>query len=354
MNILYGVSGVGLGHSSRAILIGNYLKRKGHNIKMVTYSDGYEKLRNHFDCIKINGLEIVFKNNSIKKIRTLSYNIRNFPKNLLKLREFSSLLKNFKPDLCISDMEAVVPIISKICKIPLISIDNQHAITNLKFKVPLKYFKDYLFAKQVIKNFSRNPKKFIVFSFAKLKPKKKNTIVAPPVIRNEVRSLKPIYGKKILVYISKGEEEVLKTLKKINEKFVVYGFGNKIKRENMEFKTHETFLSDLEKCKFIIGTSGFSLLSEAVYLKKPYLAIPLKGHFEQKFNALVIKEFGFGEYYEKINLIRLKKFIKNLEWYKSNLKRNKFNQSEFFKILDQTLLYVKTTRQASFVCHNLR
>jgi UDP:flavonoid glycosyltransferase YjiC (YdhE family) len=39
------------------------------------------------------------------------------------------------------------------------------------------------------------------------------------------------------------------------------------------------YLEELKACKAIIATAGFTLMSEALYLKKPYLALPLKGQF---------------------------------------------------------------------------
>ncbi|MFA4960346.1 MAG: MJ1255/VC2487 family glycosyltransferase [Candidatus Pacearchaeota archaeon] len=337
MNILYGVSGVGFGHASRALLIANYLRKKGHKIKILTYGDGYEKLKNDFDCIKIDGLEIVFEGGKIKKIKTLKQNIKIISKNIMKRKNFSGLIKSFHPDLCISDMEAIVSILSKWYKIPLVSIDNQHAITNLKIKFPIRFFKDYVISKQVIKSIVKKADVFIISSFAKLPLKKKNTIIISPIVREEIIKLKPKYGNKILVYISRGDENFLSELKNIKEKFVVYGFNIKKKDGNLEFKTRENFEKDLGNCKFIIATSGFSLISEALYLKKPYLAIPIRGHFEQMFNALLLRKSGFGDFVEELSGKAVINFMGNLDFYRKNLKKYNINQKKLLEIVDKTV-----------------
>ena len=39
---------------------------------------------------------------------------------------------------------------------------------------------------------------------------------------------------------------------------------------------------------------GFTLMSEAVYLHKPLLSVPVVGQFEQVLNALYLQALNFG------------------------------------------------------------
>lgn len=337
MNILYGVAGVGFGHSSRALVIAKYIEEKGHNVKIVTYGDGYRVLKNKFDCFKVNGLNLIFKKGILKKRKTFVENFQNFPKNFWKWKKFYKLMKNFKPELCISDMEPIVPILSNWYNLPLISIDNQHRLTNLKISVPKKYNKDFLIAKEVVNAFVRRADKFIITSFSNAFLKNKNSVIVSPIIRKEVQELNPRYGKDILIYLSKSDKKILNEFKSINENFIVYGFDIKKKKGNIEFKRRDTFLKDLENCKCVIGTAGFSLISEAIYLNKPYLAIPLKGQFEQVLNALFLKKAGFGDYSEELNEKEVIYFLDNLEYYKNKLKKYEMNQNKLFKEIDKFL-----------------
>ncbi|MCL4259129.1 MAG: hypothetical protein KJZ52_00755, partial [Anaerolineales bacterium] len=52
---------------------------------------------------------------------------------------------------------------------------------------------------------------------------------------------------------------------------------------NLEFKprSEEGFVEDLRTARGVVAGGGFSLMSEAVYLGKPMLAMPLLGQFEQ-------------------------------------------------------------------------
>jgi len=338
MQILYGVSGEGFGHSSRSKEIITYLQNRGHKVKIITYGQAYDVLSMNFDVIKVEGLHLFFKNNSLDVMKIISYNSVNFPKNILKLKEFKDLIRKFKPDLCISDMEVIVPIVSNIYKIPLLSIDNQHRITNTQIKVPLKFRKDYIIARETIDKFVKKARAFIVLSFSKLKITKKDTFLVSPVIREEVLKLKPRNGQKILVYMTKKEDYVIDIIKKFNEKFVVYGFDKNEKTDNIVFKLFGPhFLSDLAECKAIIATAGFTLISEALYLKKPYLAVPLLGQFEQMFNAIILKESGFGNYTLKLTKKDINNFFKKITIYKKNQKNYKIDPNEIFRVLDKVI-----------------
>lgn len=337
MKILYGVSGEGFGHSSRALVFGNYLKKKGHIVKIVTYGQAYKILKNKFDVFRVRGLHLYFIRGSLDMKKTAFVNSKNFSKNLGRFKKFHKLMNDFNPDLCISDMEPIVPILSFWYNRPLISFDNQHRITNLEIDVPKKYYKDYLFAKTVVNRFVSKADCFIVTSFANAKIKKKNTFIVSPIIREEVRRLKPKDGGKILVYLTKKDRSVINLLKKVDGKFVVYGYNVNKQDNNLEFKKRAEFLEDLKNCKAIIASSGFTLMSEALYLRKPYLALPLGGQFEQVLNSLFLKQAGFGDYSEKLTKEEVEEFFRNIPKYKKNLRKYRIDFDKLFNIFDKVL-----------------
>ena len=341
MKILYGVAGEGFGHSSRALVIADYLQKKGHEVKIMTYGQAYDVLKNKFDIFRVKGLSLIFEKSVLKKKETLAYNLEHFPENLRRWRKFHELMKEFKPDLCISDMEPIVPMLRNWYKLPLICVDNQHRLTNLEVNVPKKYYQDYLIAREVVNAFVRKADYFIVTSFAKVPIIKKNTFIVPPIIRAKVRKVKPRDGNKILVYLTKKNKSVLKTLSGISERFVVYGYNKKKKTGNLEFKTRESFLRDLANCRAIIGTSGFTLISEAIYLKKPYLALPLRGQFEQVLNALFLKKAGFGDYSEELMEKDIVYFLYKLDDYKRNLKKYHPDYNKLYKVFNKVLRKIK-------------
>ena len=342
MRILYGVAGEGFGHSSRALVIAEHLQKKGHEVVILTYGQAYDVLKKRFKTFKVKGLHLFFEKSVLSTKKTIFNNIRHFTKNFLRWKKFYKLMQEFKPELCISDMEPIVPILRNWYKLPLICIDNQHRMTNLEINVPREHAQDYLLAKGVVDSFVKRADYFVVLSFAnaRIKDKNKNdTIIIPPIIREEVKRIrnKTKYGNKILVYLTKKDSSILEKLKNIRENFVVYGYNVKKKQGNIEFKTRESFLQELKNCKAIIATAGFTLISEAIFLKKPYLALPLKGQFEQTLNALFLKKAGFGDYTENLTEKEIVYFLHKLNFYRKRLQNYKVDYNKLYKVLDKIL-----------------
>lgn len=337
MRILYGVAGVGLGHASRAATVIHHLESKGHQVKVITYGQALRALKKEFDVFKANGPNIAFRRGILKKRLTLKINSKNLPKNLWRARKFHRLMRDFNPDACITDMDPLVPILSNWYNRALISIDNQHRLTNLELKIPTEYYKEYLIAKNVTKTFVRKADVYIITDFAKGKIRKPRTFLVPPILRPEILSAKPQNKNHVLVYLSRKDSHVLKILKKIPEQFQVYGYNKKSKRSNLQFKKKETFLEDLKNCKAIIATSGFTLICEALYLKKPYFALPLKGQFEQLLNAIELKAEGYGNYSENLTTEQANNFLSNLDKYKIKIKKYNPDNYKLLKVLDKEM-----------------
>ncbi|MGC6413692.1 MAG: glycosyltransferase family protein, partial [Bacteroidia bacterium] len=64
---------------------------------------------------------------------------------------------------------------------------------------------------------------------------------------------------------------------------------NNIRLEKINEKK---FIKTLVNSKGVISSSGFSTLSEALYLNKPLLTIPINSHFEQIYNSTIIERLG--------------------------------------------------------------
>ena len=138
---------------------------------------------------------------------------------------------------------------------------------------------------------------------------------------------------------------MFKILKKFTaEKFIVYGFGINKKEDNILFKefSEKGFADDLANSKAVITNGGFSLMSEAVFLHKPVLSIPVKKHYEQINNAVYLQKEGYGAFYEQLTRKNLKSFLMNLPKYRKNLRRYKqMNNEEAFRKIDKTINSLK-------------
>ena len=344
MKILYGLSGEGFGHSSRALTIIPYLKSNGHKVTVMTYGQALGVMKKQgFEVFPIKGTTIKFKKGKLDEIATIKKSFINFVNNVKKSNKVHKLMKT-KFDIVITDFEPLIAILSFWYNLPLLSIDNQHRLTNLELKIPSKYQKDFFIANQIVSLFVSKADWYIIASFSqnKIKDKfKKNTFLVQPFVRKDVKWIKPIIQNKILVYLTKKNTHLINTLNKINEKFIVYGYNIKKEKGNIEFKKRETFLEDLRTCKAVIASAGFTLISESLYLKKPYLALPLHGQFEQMLNALFLKNSGYGDYTEIINEEKIKEFIAKIPIFNKKLEGYSINEKGLFFILDKILKKLK-------------
>ena len=227
LNIVYGVSGEGSGHSSRSKEIISHLVKK-HNVHVITYGKAYDYLKRYFNVTKIYGLHLSFKDNKVEYVETIRKNISNLVTSGKEFKELNTLLKKFKPDFIFTDFEPTSYVLSRLYRVPLVSLDNQHRITNMYLEVSKPYKKDFNICKLVINAVIPKAEYYIVTSFFKEKIKKKNTFVFDPILRKEVQQLIPSKKDHILVYqTSASNTALLGELKKRKQKFIVYGFGKK-------------------------------------------------------------------------------------------------------------------------------
>jgi hypothetical protein len=69
------------------------------------------------------------------------------------------------------------------------------------------------------------------------------------------------------------------------------------------------------------GRREFSLMSEAVYLGKPILAVPLRGQFEQLMNARYLQRLGYGLCAPRVTKASLSDFIERMPEFEHALSR---------------------------------
>jgi uncharacterized protein (TIGR00661 family) len=327
--IVYGVSGEGSGHSSRARVIAPYLIEKGHTVKLVSYDRGYQNLKDDFEVFETEGLHISSADNRVSVVKTFTENLQRLPqghKKLQKLRK--QFFKEFRPHCVITDFEPMTAYQANLFDVPLITLDNQHRLRYMDYPCPWEMKGDQLLTENIIRTMIPRPDVSLVTTFYFGKAKNRRTFFFPPILRNEVLALQPQEGNHVLVYLTDGFETLLELLKEFKQDiFLVYGYDKEGQKDNIIFKprSRNTFLHDLATCKAVIATAGFTLITEALSLSKPYLALPMKGQFEQEINTLLLSELNYGIGTTKLKpetigyfLYQLPKFKKQIQEYPSS------------------------------------
>jgi uncharacterized protein (TIGR00661 family) len=347
MNILYGVNGEGSGHSTRAREIILHLQRQGHTVHVASFDRGLKNLNESFPVTEIFGLRLAYADNRVRYNRTVAANLIKAPRAARSVKQLCELVEENNVSLVITDFEPLTAHVAHRKRLPLIAIDNQHAITNTLISLPPGYRRDAAAVKLVTRMMTPHADAYLVLSFFPAQLKRRNMFLFPPILRQEVLAAEPQNRDYALVYVTSPARELATLLKRVRYKFVAYGFGSEGQDGNIVFKKPSIggFLRDLAGCNAVIANAGFSLVSEALHLGKPYLAIPVQHQFEQTFNAYYVDKMAYGAFWKDLSKEKVESFLFNLPLYAENLKSypRAGNQSLLAK-LDELIVTLTSTR----------
>ncbi len=326
--IVYGVSGEGSGHSSRAREMAGHLRDQGHTLWLVSYDRGYQNLKDEFDVLQTEGLCIASEDNKVSIVRTFTENIKRLPEGYRCLQELRHrLFKEFQPDCVITDFEPMTAYLAAHYSLPLVTIDNQHRMRYMKYDCPPHLAMEAQVTKNIIRAMVPRPDVSLVTTFHLGETTNDRTFLFPPILRQVVLEQQPASGDHVLVYLTSGFESFLDVLKEFRrESFLVYGYDRSDREGPMTFKpfSRDGFLRDLASAKAVMATAGFTLISEALYLRKPYMAMPMRGQFEQQLNAFQLDRLGYGKNVSELLpetigdfLYRLPEYAERLEQYQA-------------------------------------
>ncbi len=341
--IFYSVCGEGMGHAIRSSVILEHLTKK-YDVYIFSSERAYEFLSNKFDNVfEIGGFNTVYENNVVRTKKTFFKALKANPTNL---KEGYNVLykecKRIKPNIIISDFENYASMLSKLMNIPLISLDNIHMLTQCEYDYPPHHRADMLTAKAVTKSYILRPKRHIITAFFYPPLKHPNmTALYPPVLREEIMKLEPVEGDHVLVYqTAESSINLMEELKKLNHKFIVYGFNKDDVDENLTYRSfnEKQIFEDMRTAKAIIVNGGFTMISEAIYLKKPIYCTPAHKNFEQILNGFYVEKLGFGESHDDLDVKKIESFLANLDKYQENLNKvEPWDNTEILKDLDLSI-----------------
>lgn len=322
-NILYGVNGEGAGHSTRSKEVITHLQEKGHTVHVVSFDRGLKNLRGDFEVTEIYGLRFAYVNNRVRYGKTFAKNLFTAPKARKSFSQLAKLVDEWKIDLVVTDFEPLSLRVGHRKGLPVISIDNQHTLTNASVSYPKEYRREAAAAKLVTRCMTPGADAYLAISIFDAPVRKKKTFVFPPIVRRQVLEARPTTGDHVVVYVTSPSPELMKLLKTVRARFVCYGFNREGDEGNLTFKkpSMDGFLQDLVTSQAVIANSGFSLVSEALHLGKPYLAVPVKRQFEQVFNAYYVAKMGYGAYWEELDKERIEAFLFNVEGFRAALEK---------------------------------
>lgn len=347
-HILFGISGIGYGHTFRQLPLVEHFAARGR-VTIFGHDKSeefYQKHFRHHPSVRVEHIEIPFMTGSKigldfgkaakEPINQSSTYLRT---NLMAMKRAEEFLG--KPDLVITDYEPLSAQYAYRYQSPLVTIDQQskyligefpHTVHGMSYQDEIARLHMFfpLAAKRIACSFFRVTKSPLAVD---------DVEIFPSIIKQDVRELVRSKSKEtsLLVYISaarefiQSREEIIRTLQSISQTnlhlFIQASdikFFEQHKQPNWHIYTHgdKRFLPLLARCHGVVTTAGHSLLSECMYLGIPVYAIPVSP-YEQHMNATAIKEGGFGISAPRLTKYTLINFIKHLPTFEQNIHQDK-------------------------------
>jgi len=282
MRILYAIQGTGNGHITRSVSIINELQKKAEVDILVSGIHNEIKLPLPV-AYQFQGLGFVFgKQGGIDYLKTYK---RNNIKTLLK--EIKSLPVE-RYNFVISDFEPVSVWAASKARIPTIGISNQASFMHPHIKKPWPITISGLFLENYVQCDYN-----IGLHYESI-----DQYIETPVIRDEIRHGMVSDSGHGLVYLpSYSDEMIFNTLKKVSHlKWMVFSkhTNGAYQKENISFEpiNGALFTEKLLSCHLLISAAGFGSTSEALFLGKKLIVVPMKNQYEQKFNAYTLEKLG--------------------------------------------------------------
>lgn len=303
--IFYSVAGEGRGHATRVRTVVEELRRE-HEIVLFAPHVAYDFLdmiyrdANGVDVRRIPGLQFSYRGHRVSywdSVRASIPYLRNLPALVASLER---LLRHESPDLIITDFEPALPRAAKRLGLPFLSFDHQHFLStfDLNSLPPGLWWRAKSIA-STVDLFYRGQKETIVSSFFSpgLRRDCQSVKSVGVMLRPELQSVRPANGEFLLVYLRRfAPSRLMSALRACGRQVHIYGLGELPRDGNLRyFPVNERgFLDDLIHCYALISNAGNQLVGEAFALRKPVLAIPEEGNFEQLINAHFLTESGYG------------------------------------------------------------
>ena len=302
LRILYGVNGEGMGHATRSeVVIDSLLAR--HDVRVMASGAAFRFLTDRLPRVdEIFGPSFALEEGEIRRWATVRQNLQLARHELPDtVRHWIDEVDDWQPDVVISDFEPLTGVYARLTRTPLIAVGNINMLDRCRHDREIigRDREDYLLARTVAHSMVPGAVEYIVTTYFRPPVARGGTTLVPPIVRPEIVDAQPERGDHLVVY-SSGDDALIEALRAAGIRCLVYGMrggpAEAVTEGNLELRprSNEGFIEALRTARGVVAGGGFSLLSEAVYLGKPILSIPLRGQFEQTMNARYTERLGYG------------------------------------------------------------
>lgn len=344
--VLYGIHGTGHGHAMRGLTIARRLRQ--HDFLFVANDDALRILGDEFPIVRIPNLGTEFKNYQVDLPATIAKAVPLLWRREKYIRQVLDIIDDFKPDVCMTDLEYFVPRAAERAGLPCLTLDHQHVITCCQHTIPrdmcVDFFVQGLTPKYLFRPTAHN---IIVSFYAPPVLPHYNARVVPPILRDSVLARSPRDDGHVLVYQSNStHDKLIQVLQQgTGRTCYVFGYHRQEGRDkNIVFmqKSEQAFLDLLEGASYVVQGGGHTLMTESLYMGKAIFTLPLQAMIEQRLNALYVEQLGYGMQAAMQNFSPelLERFESNIPNYVRQIRKGHFcGNDSVFALVD------------NFICH---
>lgn len=306
--IVYALCGYGRGHASRATAVAEVLRARGHRVAFAAGGPAADRFEAAGETVyRVPALRQVVVGNRVQYGATARANWTHARFSLDTIAEAATWLRETGAPLVVADHEPFVARAAERLGVPVVMLSHQAVLTHARPAVPVRYWPTAWGTRAGVAVLApRRPAAVVVPSFFH-PPAQRGARLVGPTLCDDVLAARASPGARVLVYLNEGDgmDGVLDALGRVDVIFDVYGLdttatppaSRRPAPANVTLHAPEraSFLAHLAGARAVVATAGFTLLSEALHLGKPILALPNRGFFEQTVNALYLVRQGRGE-----------------------------------------------------------
>lgn len=344
MRILFVVTGVGYGDATREHAnIEAFLKKDPDTKVMVAgYDNSYEYFKDKYPTVQIKGYRFTEKalKFSVPRFIWGNYKLPLFwAGGVLKLKKE---VKDFKPDIIVSDFEPVGVMLSKVIKKKCAVIFGYDP--ELFQKCPYKNEKTILESKYFNMIYKSADAAIIPHLLGKRK-RSDHYFSVNPILRAKPRDLPPkeelmkklgLEKEPILIMLGGSTfgnilaDKIMNFSSLFDEQFIMFGSNiSYVPQRNVTYYPYkENIFEYLKVSKAVITLAGHLTLSECLAFRKPAMVFPIADHVEQVLNAYALEKVTHVRY----NLSELRNniisFLSELEALRNKIPDIEFNGAE--------------------------
>jgi uncharacterized protein (TIGR00661 family) len=312
--------------------------RVRHRVVVLTFGQTWEMLTPHYpaglrdvELRRIPGLRFGYSaSGKVSLLRTLAGGVSFALRLPWRVRALAAELSATPDALVLSDFEPLTLRAAERAGVRAMCIDHQRLLqvcdlTALPWLLRLAAF----VMSSIVQWVFGTPKGILVsgFHLPQLKAEYQNVLTAGVLIRPELEKVQPSHAPHLVAYLRRDcSERLLKVFEGCSRPVKLYGLGSRPAQGSLSFYEVDTerFIRDLASCTAVITTAGNQLIGEAFYLKKPVLAFPEPGNFEQRINAHLLNSSkgGLALDADELSRERLETFLRELEVYRAQIEPN--------------------------------